>query len=86
MVDRDHLARLHVADKLRSHDAERAGLAAEDIACLLYTSGDGVQHLEEILLRHVRSGGDLLAVASAMLATEIASERTFPEELPQRCV
>ena len=49
MVDRDHLARLHVADKLRTHDAERAGLAAEDIA--VADAPDG-QRPQTVLVPH----------------------------------
>ena len=49
VVDRDHLARLHVADKLRPHDAERAGLAAEDIA--VADAPDG-QRPEAVLVPH----------------------------------
>ena len=45
--------------------------------------GHAVQHAQEVLLWHVGCVCGLLAVASAVPAVQVASQGTFPEELPQ---
>ena len=49
----------------------------------IHVGADAVDHMQEILSRHVGNNGILFAVASAMQAMEVASKRTFPKELMQ---
>ena len=49
-------------------------------------SSYSVKDLEEVLLGHVRRVRDLLAVASAMAALQVAAQSTLPKELQQRMI
>ena len=46
--------------------------------------GDGVEHAQKVLLRHVLTYRLHLAVATTVAALQVASLRTLPEELSQR--
>jgi hypothetical protein len=50
---------------------------------LLYKRGDGINDSKEIFRRHIFVNSTLFAVASAMLARQIATVRTLPEQLSQ---
>ena len=69
--------------KVGAHERLAAGDDDEDLVGIR-PLGHLVEDAQEILLGHVGRLGLHLAVASAMLAMEVAAQRTLPEELAQR--
>ena len=49
----------------------------------IHRGADAVENLREILHRHIRRQGRLLAVAAAVAAVVVTAQGTFPEKLPE---